>query len=372
MREGLPSRGVYIDRISNSLLCRPLATLPTHNPAAMLSPIPEILDKPQYIDVVAKFILEGSVSRSPDVYRGYRVRRVAITKSNRVQKVFHQTLVLEVEDGEGNHPSILHLLVAERCTIPCDYPKKREAQSYQAGGQDVPARVGSPRPGWNPSSASSDSTRDSLNIPYGDGRDSIRFLKSVYTPVKEFWNNTKGNPSSEFTAKSGVVFDFAGCPREAACSLTLHDVILAMNAVSLVAPRYQFVSTNCWWWAQCVLLLLLRLQFSEGPSLTLSDVQESERFFEKIENPRVLMQYPKYLRLRVTLNEELILRDTTRALAEFRALVSLLTFDNDFSFQAAVFCGLSHIAVVSQEAQYHYHCLGKTGCQSLGGPLCPS
>ncbi|KAF8308435.1 hypothetical protein DL93DRAFT_2086927 [Clavulina sp. PMI_390] len=123
----------------------------------------------------------------------------------------------------------------------------------------------------------------------------------------------------------GVVFDFA-CPQQRDPDIkliTLYEVILAMKAVSFVAPRYQFASTNCWWWAQSVLLLLLRLRRSGDPSL--HKVQELEKFFERVENPKIIMQYPQYLRVNIVLNEDLIMGDTTKALEQYRALVRLLS-----------------------------------------------
>ncbi|KAF8308437.1 hypothetical protein DL93DRAFT_2159014 [Clavulina sp. PMI_390] len=264
-------------------------------PLSMDSPIPEILNKPQYIEVISRAITEGSVANPPDVHRRYRLRRVAITKSQRVSKIYHQTLVLEL-DEPGNCGEY-HILVAERCTSPRDYPLVN-------GGQGIPNIT-------LPLSESFDPTNDYL-LPTGDGRDVIRWWGRTVKPEGAFWNSTKGDSQAHFQANNGVVFDFM--PPSGLSTVTLHQVILAMRAVTLVSPAYQFFVTNCWWWAQTVLLLLLQLRH---PTQNLATVKLEENFFNKIQNPGIVMEYPRYLGLNFILDEKIIFRDAGMAHAKY-------------------------------------------------------
>ncbi|KAF8309392.1 hypothetical protein DL93DRAFT_2085653 [Clavulina sp. PMI_390] len=279
-------------------------------PPSMLSPIPQILRDDQYIEVVSNAITEGVWTYSPDTYRRYRLRRVAVTRSNLVRKfVYHQSLVLLFEDTAplpSNNSRAFHILVAERGT-------RRDDASATA--KNAPSR-----PTRNVSQTSLEAT--SKKIPHGEGRDTIRYWAEVSNFDNDFWRGTAGKRDSDFKAENGVVFDFDASLTGPSttlptASLTLHEVVLAMRAVTLVAPQYQFTAENCWWWAQSVLLLLLRLRQN---SRALAP-DECDTFFAALNDRNIVMELPpQYRAITSFVNRNLVLKNAEEALENYRKL----------------------------------------------------
>ncbi|KAF8309975.1 hypothetical protein DL93DRAFT_2158029 [Clavulina sp. PMI_390] len=282
-------------------------------PASMDSPIPLILMAPQYVAAIAKAIIsdaitDGDGTTSPNFYARHTLSRIAVTRSEKVLGVYHQSLVLEFEEFLSSSKSIFHILVAERRTSPNDAPHNIN---------DIPGNDGN-RPTRNLSKQSSDATSDFL-FPHGNGRDTIRYWAKHGTREPSFWSRTKGDPSSDFKAENAVVFDFSDSG--ATQPLTLHEVILSMRAVSLVAPKYEFTTENCWWWAQSVILLLLQLR-SQNQNLTLPEIERREKFFEKVDNPKIVVNLPKAVGITSTINHKLILKDAGKAYENYLDLKS--------------------------------------------------
>ncbi|KAF8308446.1 hypothetical protein DL93DRAFT_1885569 [Clavulina sp. PMI_390] len=265
-------------------------------PAKMESPIPQILRTDTLLETVVNAIFrdvistdtvtDGVYTTSPDVYTHYRLRRIAVTRSQQRWGAYHQSLVLEVEDdGPPNTPnnaSNFHVLVAERRTSPHD-----------GGSSNSNTR---PNPGRNPSKRSLDWTSDYF-LPHGAGRDTIRWAYQSSTQKFDFWTNTT-YPNCPFPVTDAVTFDFDVEKSGTTARLTLHQVILSMRAVSLVAPKYEFMRENCWWWAQSVLFLLFRLRH-QNPTLTDDEIERREDFFRKVNNPSIVTDIPESVGLSV-------------------------------------------------------------------------
>ncbi|KAF8308438.1 hypothetical protein DL93DRAFT_2231631 [Clavulina sp. PMI_390] len=226
-------------------------------PRDIHSSIPEILVDSQWVEVVMKAITVGTTSNPPNIYERYHVLRIALTRGRCLSSrsaLFHQTLVLEIaESVEGSTP-IIHILVAERRT------RLANLRSISPGATNISSYKNYPE-------------------------DTIRWWtgSKSSSPVESFWVRSRGRSFSPFTAEAGIVFDLRGSHSESS-PINLQQALLAMAAVSLVRPQRQLALMHCWWWAQSVALLILRLRHHNHAIL---DVLRAETFFEKVGHPSI-------------------------------------------------------------------------------------
>ncbi|KAF8308450.1 hypothetical protein DL93DRAFT_2086944 [Clavulina sp. PMI_390] len=298
-------------------------------PPTMESPIPLIPKGPQYIETISDAIISdavfgGSKKRvSPDTYRRYRLCNIALTKSEKVIEVHHQSLVIELEELTDGRSSF-HILVAERCTLEDD--ARMASATLNGASPKAPKR--------NPAIE-----RKKRKLPHGHGRDTIMYW-TTHTEHKENWWHGAGSVGG-FTPQTGVVFSFEDSQTDE--HLTLYEVVLCMRAVSLVAPEYEFTRENCWWWAQSVLLLLLRLVQSNR-HLPLHRVEKNEKFFSRVENPSIYMEIPHYLGIKLTISRDLIMDNVEAASKNYTQL------KNDATAALEQYCADTQLSKQRDEA----------------------
>ncbi|KAF8294174.1 hypothetical protein DL93DRAFT_2103330 [Clavulina sp. PMI_390] len=237
------------------------------------SPIHAISYYHQSIDAITCYLTQDYLRIYPEVYRQYRLRCIAVTKSNTLgSPAHHQSLVFVFE---YKHSIIglrsFHFLVGQRRSFEDYVPDGNESS------QSLPSS-------HNPSETSPDLL--SNNHPCTKAHDTFRYWGSSSWLTRKFWLGAQGrlddSSCSGYQATDGVVFEFRDAT--GAAPLTFHEVVLAMAAVSLTAPEHDFTAENCWWWAQSVLLLLLRLKAC-NKDLSLDEIQDRERFVTKLDHP---------------------------------------------------------------------------------------
>lgn len=151
-------------------------------------------------------------------------------------------------------------------------------------------------------------------IPKGDGDDRVRmWIPQVEESSALWWKGAYG--SSQYPAVNDVHLFRFDATEDMPIQLTLIDVVLALQSVSQVAPKYTFKLNNCWWLVRCT-LLLLRIKAS-SPETRLSSIQAS--FFR--DAPCFRIPWPD------SLTPGVISSDTGKAEREFERLVSFRSED---------------------------------------------
>ncbi|KAF8310006.1 kinase-like protein [Clavulina sp. PMI_390] len=190
----------------------------------MNSPIPLIPQTAIHIEAIAQAIIDDAITPCGTYYR-YRLRRIALTRNQMISEHYHFTLVLELQDEDGPRGTkVFHTLVAERHGMQCE------------------------------GSGSSSSV---------DRNDTIRWSNQSPRQDADFWHETKGSLSGPYIASNAIIFCFEDLHEKV--SLSLHQIILAVRAVSLAGPGPLLSHLSCSEWAHSVLILLYILRHPDLP-----------------------------------------------------------------------------------------------------------
>lgn len=220
----------------------------------------------------------------------------------------HDLLVIKLyhllEDGTRRH----YFVASDR--VP--FPQRLEETSPDSDGEQpvddaVPNTTNSPRSrGSNPSKSMNGSK------PGGQADDCARQWRP--DPSNSRWWKGARCSSSRPATRLRHLFDFDPVRSGMTSPLTFIDVVLALESVSQTEPVYSLRKHNCWWFARCVLLLLV-LRQQEVSSSPTPRPRTEQSYFSRVETTRI--PYPD------SLTKSVMRADTASAEIIFHTLVRI-------------------------------------------------
>lgn len=227
----------------------------------------------------------------------------------------HDLLVIELyrllEDGTRRY----YFVAADRVPVPqhleetsADSDSEQPVDNAGPNATDDPPNSSRSR-GSNPSKSTNGSKIG------GQADDCARQWRS--DPDNPRWWRGACCSSSRPATSLRHLFDFDPARSGMTRPLTFIDVVLALESVSQTAPIYSLRKHNCWWYARCVLLVLV-LRQQEVLSSPTPRPQTEQVFFRKVETTTI--PYPDSLTKRV------MTVDTASAEIIFRKLVRPVSF----------------------------------------------